>query len=232
MAQVTIGALWRYPVKSMLGECLDALDVDPRGVVGDRGYAVVTADGKLGSGKTTRRFTKIDGLFGFSARIEAEWPIVRFPDGQEWRVDSDEIDTALSDALGQPVRVAPEGAVSHLDDGPLHLLSTSALAWLREQLPQASVDAQRFRPNLVLNVASEGPVEHHWIGRRLRIGEVELEVVAKTVRCAMTTFPQTDLPSAPRILKTLAQRTGLSFGVYANVIRPGRIEAGTPVQLL
>ncbi|MEX1317229.1 MAG: MOSC N-terminal beta barrel domain-containing protein, partial [Synechococcaceae cyanobacterium] len=35
-----VQALWRYPVKSMLGERLERLEVEPRGVVGDRGYAL------------------------------------------------------------------------------------------------------------------------------------------------------------------------------------------------
>src|SRR5690625_1542843 len=190
----------------MLGERQDALDVNGRGVVGDRGYAVVTADGKFGSGKTTRRFTKIEGLFRFSARTgENGLPVVRFPDGRELCAESDEVDAALSDVLQQPVRLAPEGAVSHLDDGPIHLLSTSSLAWLRKQLPHVAVDERRFRPNLVVDVATEGLAEHDWVGRKLRIGEVELEVVAHTVRCVMTTFAQAELASEPRVLKTLAQ---------------------------
>ena len=62
--------LWRYPVKSMLGEECGYLDVDERGAKGDRLFAVRDADGKFGSGKTTRRFRKIDGLLGFRAAYE------------------------------------------------------------------------------------------------------------------------------------------------------------------
>ena len=52
----TVSRLWRYPVKSMLGEECRELAVEARGVAGDRLYALRDAEGKLGSGKNTRRF--------------------------------------------------------------------------------------------------------------------------------------------------------------------------------
>jgi len=59
--------LWRYPVKSMRGERRERVWLDQRGVLGDRLYAVRDEAGKFGSGKTTRRFRRIDGLFRFRA---------------------------------------------------------------------------------------------------------------------------------------------------------------------
>jgi len=48
----TVRALWRYPVKSMLGEELDVLDVSEGGVVGDRAYALRDREtGKVASAK-------------------------------------------------------------------------------------------------------------------------------------------------------------------------------------
>ncbi len=47
----SIVSLWRYPVKSMLGEELNAAEVTKRGLLGDRAYALVdSADGKVASG--------------------------------------------------------------------------------------------------------------------------------------------------------------------------------------
>ena len=37
----SVVALWRYPVKSMMGEELNATDVTERGLLGDRAYALV-----------------------------------------------------------------------------------------------------------------------------------------------------------------------------------------------
>ena len=57
--QATVGlvvSLWRYPVKSMTGEELNAVAVTQRGVLGDRAYALIdSADGKVASAKNSRR---------------------------------------------------------------------------------------------------------------------------------------------------------------------------------
>lgn len=64
----SVRELWRYPVKSMQGERLSNAKVGIRGVAHDRGYALLdTETGKFGSGKTTRRFRRMDGLFRFHA---------------------------------------------------------------------------------------------------------------------------------------------------------------------
>jgi uncharacterized protein len=52
----SIERLWRYPVKSMLGEQCDTLAINHRGVEGDRLFAIQNLQGKFGSGKNTRRF--------------------------------------------------------------------------------------------------------------------------------------------------------------------------------
>ena len=55
-ARAHLAGLWRYPVKSLGGEACEALELEARGVAHDRVFAVRTASGKLGSGKSTRRF--------------------------------------------------------------------------------------------------------------------------------------------------------------------------------
>ena len=88
--------LWRYPVTSMLGEQCESLDVHTRGVAGDRLFAIRDTNGKFGSGKSTRRFRQINGLFGFQAVYAGEVPVIRFPDGRTMRGDHPDIHTALS----------------------------------------------------------------------------------------------------------------------------------------
>src|SRR5918999_5239606 len=83
---MVLTALYRYPVKSMLGESLDRCRVDDRGVVGDRAYALVDVEtGTVASAKVPSLW---GGLFGFSARCVGEPeraapPLVEitFPDG-------------------------------------------------------------------------------------------------------------------------------------------------------
>lgn len=68
---VVLEQAWRYPVKSMGGEQVDASWADAGGLLGDRVWAVQDSDGKLGSGKNTRRFRRMDGLLELSARYPA-----------------------------------------------------------------------------------------------------------------------------------------------------------------
>jgi uncharacterized protein YcbX len=77
-----VAELARYPVKSMAGERLAEARFGPTGIDGDRRWAIYTADGGIASGKTTRRFRRVDGLFGLLARLNApaepagpdDWP--------------------------------------------------------------------------------------------------------------------------------------------------------------
>lgn len=112
-------AIWRYPVKSMLGEELNAVEVTARGLQGDRAHALIDPEtGKVVSAKNPRRWP---GLFDFRASLTGDAPDpdqpprarVTFPDGTTLATDAPEIDRRLSEAVGRPVRLAavpPEGA--------------------------------------------------------------------------------------------------------------------------
>ena len=227
-----VARLWRYPVKSMRGEACPQIDLDSRGAVGDRLFAVRDAAGKLGSGKDTRRFRDIDGLLEFCARHAGDAPEIVFPDGRQIRSDDPQVHRALSEALGVPVTLARETRTPYFDDSAVHLLSTAALAWLRSRLPRSRIDERRFRPNIVVEAPGTGQAEQSWIGRTLRIGgEVELRVSAPTERCRMTTLGQDDLPADAKVLRCIAQEADQRFGVYAEVVKPGRIAAGDAVVL-
>ena len=64
----------RFPVKSMLGEVVPGADAGPRGLAGDRLWAVRDPDGKFGSGKNTRRFRRMPGLFDLRAHTAGPVP--------------------------------------------------------------------------------------------------------------------------------------------------------------
>ena len=219
-----IARLWRYPVKSMGGDECERLEVNARGVEGDRLYALVNAQGRLGSGKTTRRFRQIDGLLDLRAVYRGEVPEVIFPGGASMLGTDARIHSTLSELLNVPVTLAREGAVSHLDSGPVHLITTAGLAWLRSVLPDASIDERRFRPNLVIDAPGETQVERAWIGKTLCVGPtVRLRVSEPTGRCRMVTLPQRGLPADPRVLGSLIRDAEQGFGVYAEVVAPGTI---------
>jgi uncharacterized protein YcbX len=225
-----VRSLWRYPVKSMRGEELPRLDVDARGAVGDRLLAVRDPEGRLGSGKTTRRFRRIDGLLEFRAAIDDAVPVVHFPDGRALRGDDPAIHRALGAALGTEVTLAREAAVPHHDAAPLHLCTDASLAWLARRLPASAIDPRRFRPNVVVATGGAELVEERWIGRTLAIGDrLRIRVMESTERCVMVTAAQDDLGADPAILRTLAEASRQCFGVYAEILAPGPVERGDVV---
>lgn len=213
----------------MLGEECAQVDLNVRGVRGDRQFAVRREDGKLGSGKNSLRHRHLAGLFTFRARYTDECPEITFPDGRRLRGDDPQIDHALSTTLGVPVKLAREDGVPHFDSSPIHLVTSGALEWLGSRLPGSRVDERRFRPNITI-ASSER--EQPWIGHTLVLGTVKLRVTEPTERCGMTTFAQTDLPFDPKILRSIAQEADRLFGVYAEVLEPGRISKGDEVWLV
>jgi uncharacterized protein YcbX len=228
---LSIKQLWRYPVKSMLGERCDALRIDVRGAEGDRLYAVRDAEGKLGSGKNSLRKRQIDALFSMQARLANGAPDVQFPDGKVMSGNDPAIHSALSQLFGVPVTLARETQTPHFDAEPIHLVTTASLAWLRNVLPQVPIDERRFRPNLLVETEGEMPVEQDWIGRTLEAGPVRLQVVDSTERCRMVTLAQSELPEDVRVLREIAQRQEACFGVYARVLAPGTLRVGDAVTI-
>lgn len=227
-----VRSLWRYPVKSMRGERVEHLVIEKDGVVGDRCYAVRTAEGKFGSGKSTRRFRRIDGLLRMRAVYQSDVPELVFPDGWAVRADDYAVHAALSSWFDQDLKLARKAEVSHLDAGPVHILTSASLRWLQALLPSAILDERRFRPNLVLDVAGDTQVEAEWIGKTLALGvDVRVRVTHRTERCPMVNMAQADLPGDPRIFECLDEKSAAVFGVYAEVTAPGRIDRGDRVTI-
>ena len=225
----SVKSLFRYPVKSLRGTACDQLEFDTRGAYLDRLYSVMTADGKLGSHKSTPWFRALPGLFDLQAEVVGEQVQVLLPDGRCLLSDDPVLASAISEIVGQPVSLAKETDQSHFDDGATHLLTTSSLQWLKDRLPDSKVDPRRFRPNIVIDSMDPGLTEQNWIGRAIRVGQCELEVIYETERCIMTTLAQGDLPADPAIARTINQHAGSSFGVYATVRQPGSVRVDDPV---
>jgi uncharacterized protein YcbX len=228
---VQLSEIRHFPVKSMLGEVVPAAEVGERGLAGDRLWAVRDADGKLGSGKNTRRFRRMPGLFRLRAYAAEPAPVVELPDGRRFTADDAAGHRAVGEVLGRPVTIAPQAAVPHHDEGPVSLLSTASLRTLTRlsggEPGGGDVDPLRFRANLLVDVAGDGFPEDDWAGRRLRVGtDVVVRIVRPLTRCVMIDMAQDGAAERNDLLKILAAEHGLALGVFATVERPGRIAVG------
>jgi len=264
----SVVSLWQYPVKSMMGEELNATEVTERGLLGDRAYALVdSSDGKVATAKNPRKWPR---LFDFRAtfiepaQAAAKIPPVRIalPDGTTVTSDQGDLNQILSKALNREValRAARGGAVNaeeywpdmdgldhrdtvtdftlpegtFFDCAMVHLLTTATLDRLRELYPQGRFEVRRFRPNIVVQLASDekGFAENAWVGHTLAIGTaVRLNITGPCGRCVMTTLAQGDLSWDPGILRTAAQHNQVNVGVYAAVARGGSIRRGDPARI-
>lgn len=226
----TVERCWRYPIKSVGGEIVESFEVEARGVVGDRLYAVRDSDGKLGSGKDSRRFRRMDGLAELSSRYRDGSLELLDPSGAVVADPS----SYMRDFLGRPaVSIARESDVKHFDEEPLNLLSTASLAWMAEAVPGTPVDERRFRPNLLIRTPPQTPafVEDDWSGRSASIGEVVIEFLHACERCRMTSMAQKDLPDDAGILRTIAGRHDNRLAVFAKVVEPGVVRVGDALTL-
>jgi len=127
--------------------------------------------------------------------------------------------------------VSPPG--SYFDAFELHLITSASLAELARRAPDSQIDVRRFRPNIVVTSEPgvDGFPEIGWCGRSLRIGGVRAWAIMPTLRCAMTTWPQGDLPSDPSIMRTLVRETRQNLGIGLSVTAPGAIAVGDAVEL-
>jgi len=131
---------------------------------------------------------------------------------------------------------------SFVDFAPLHLLTTSTLDRIAQLSPHGQADLERYRPNVVIRTVGAGFTENDWFERILRVGDdLVLRVIARTPRCAVPTLAHGALPRDPDALRVLARHNRVEpldsldpepcAGVYAEVLRPGRIRTGDPVRL-
>lgn len=120
---------------------------------------------------------------------------------------------------------------TYYDAHPLLLMTTSALRSLAEALPDSTVDVRRFRPSIVVDTGdAPGHPEREWLGRRLRVGGVEVDIVGGCPRCVMVTRRiDDDLPQDRAVLRHIVRDLDQDVGVYATVVRPGSVTVGDEV---
>ncbi|WP_380872466.1 molybdenum cofactor biosysynthesis protein [Sphingomonas sp. DBB INV C78] len=128
--ELRVAEIWRYPVKSMGGERIDQADVGPRGIYGDRGWAV--RDNKAGAIRSARYIPRLllcsaRYLPGTSAGLVPHVAIT-LPDGSTINSDDDRVHHRLSDAMGKDLTLMslkPDDEIDHLRLGPEALVTGS-----------------------------------------------------------------------------------------------------------
>ena len=234
----TVSDLWIYPVQSLRGQKMNAVDFQPDGLVGDRGYGIADLEtgimvGSSSAKRAWRSLITCDAVYVRPIENPADLPPVeiRFPDGAYVMSDDAGVHRLLSDRLGKAVELQRNDgskAQKRYELAHCHLLTSATLKRLSAAYPTGRFDPVRFRPNIVLDCGDQvGFVEKDWLGRNLTTDSgSRLEVTAECVRCAMPTRAQGELPSDPGILHTVTALNHTNAGIYARVAAAGKVGMG------
>lgn len=223
--------IWRYPVSSLAGERLEMANLIICGVQGDRQYGYFERQGSAHI--YPARDARWNAAPQISARLTAEGPQLAIESGQWVGARDPAADAWLAAMFGHAVDLRSYDDVDRprYTRAPLHLLSVQALNSLQRLLPDSTIDASRFRPNLLVDLPDlQGDIpEYALLGREFTVGNVRLRATIPCGRCGFTTLPTADLPQDPDILRTLVRRYQRNFGIYCEVIEPGDITVGAPL---
>lgn len=263
----TLASLHIYPIKSCAQLTLDSAVVEKRGLAHDRRWMIVDQNARFITGRELPRLTLLQAepdAGGLTLRAPQMMPLqVLFPRANAPRLDvtvwknivaaqlaDDSANAWLSTFLGQPSRLvfmdddcvravdiehASSGdEVSFADAYPLLLISQAALDDLNTRLVRP-VGMWQFRPNLVV-AGCAANAEDRW--SRIRIGNIEFDLVKSCTRCVFTTVdPERGERSEDgEPLRTLIgyRRTpaGVTFGQNLIARGQGVIRAGDTIDVL
>lgn len=251
----SVAAIFTSPVKSLALSRSSSVTVGPNGIVEDRRFHLVDAEGRLVTQRQQGRLTLVQA--GYSGESEAL--SLKFPDGERvegatelgdavttvmWgrQVSGREVvgpwSEALSEFCGSPVRlIKTENPCESFDEYPVSILSQASIDNLGGRTNGGpDIDGRRFRPNFLLDGCSPYE-EDSWLGGLVRIGpDLTIRLVAPDPRCAITTLdPDTgerDIDVPKLILSYRPNARAAYFGVYGAVEATGTVSVGDAVELV
>jgi uncharacterized protein YcbX len=246
LRRVRVERIGFTPVKGGRHVAHDHVDLASTGPVGDRVFCLVDP-----ARRRVLRTVENPGLVqqvwhwrGGELRVDLpSGPVAAVPEGtgsvievDYWgRVASLEVvegpwAAACSRLLGYDVVLARSAPGEVVYGAPVSLVTTESLRWLGKRVGH-EVEAERFRATLLVDSGPDaGRAEDAWVGRRLGVGDAQVEVVGTIPRCAVIDLdPVTGLRDRS-LLKAL-DGPDLTFGVDAVVTRPGRVRLRDPVSI-
>ena len=231
-----VEAIFRYPVKSLRGEPLEAANLGWHGLEGDRRLAFRRLDDRSGFPWLTAGKLPHLVLFTPQPREDAaDLPAhIRTPDGTVLPVFGDALAAEVASRLGAPVEMMH---FKHgiFDDATISVIASATvneIARLADQTP----DVRRFRPNIVVRLLRPAPFqEDEWLGGVLSFGDAAdapaIAVTTHDVRCSMVNLDPDSARPTPEVLKAVVRANQNNAGIYGAVTRTGRLAVGQPIFL-
>jgi MOSC domain-containing protein len=233
-----VEAIFRYPVKSMGGERLEAADLGWYGLEGDRRLAFRRMDDRSGMPWLTA--SKLPELVRFAPRrsedgAPGDLPThVRTPDGQEMAVFGEDLAAEVGRQCGAPVQMMQ---MRHgiFDEASVSVIASATVGEIG-RLAGRSLDVRRFRPNVVVRSLRAVPFEEdEWVGGMLSFGERDdapaIAATMRDVRCSMVNLDPDSASPAPEVMKAVVRVHQNTAGIYGTVTRIGRLAVGQTVFL-
>ena len=207
----------------MAGERLERCEITDRGLEGDRRWAFIdrspNRDGKWFNIKQHAP------LMTYRARLAGGALDLVAPDGGAVALDGKLVRRLESEAA-RPIELRELPGQNF--DAAHVLIVNLATVELFGQEAGVRLDPRRFRANLYVD-GLEPEEELRWLGRIIRAGEAELEVVDRCERCKVITMDPDTTESRPELLKLLVERHDERLGMYCRVVRPGPVAVGDSV---
>lgn len=208
-----LAELWRYPVKSMAGERLERAALGPEGVPGDRVLYVLDRRDRIATSRSRPQLLLHHATLGPDGE-----PLV---DGRPW--GGPEVGADVERAVGTGARLVRAEGLERFDVLPLLVATDGAIASL-------GYDRRRFRPNLLIGGVS-GLDERTWEGRLLRVGGAVIRAATLRQRCIMTTFDPDTGEQDTEVLLRIHRELGGALGLDCEVVQPGLVTVGDPVEV-
>lgn len=228
-----VEAIYRYPVKSMGGQQLEAAELGWHGLEGDRRLAFRRLEDR--GGFPWLSASRLPELILFAPHrredgAQGDLPThVRTPDGEEMPVFGEDLAAEVERRHGAPVQMMQ---MKHgiFDDASISVIASETVREIG-RLAGRSLDVRRFRPNVLVRLLRPVPFqEDDWVGGVLSFGEGDdapaIAVTMRDLRCSMVCLDPDSASSAPEVMRAIVQANENNAGIYGTVTRIGRLAVG------